>query len=69
MLVGDGVDLQAQAFVELVDDRVREAIEVIHAQPVLTLWTTKRVLDEQVTDTLELGEEASATARLACLAW
>ncbi len=69
MLVGDGVDLQAQAFVELVDDRVREAIEVIHAQPVFTLWTTKRVLDEQVTDTLELGEEASATARLACLAW
>jgi hypothetical protein len=28
MLVGDGVDLQAQAFVELVDDLVREAIEV-----------------------------------------
>lgn len=57
MLVSNGVDLRAQLIMWLVDQCVREPIEVIDAEAEVSMWTSILVLDEQITDALKFCEE------------
>ena len=57
MLVSNGVDLRTQLVVWLVDQCVREPIEVIDAETEVSVRTSILVLDKQITDAFKLGEE------------
>jgi len=57
VLVRNGKDLRSERIVWLVDERVGEAIEMIDAQPEVTVRSTVLILDEQIPDSFELGKE------------
>jgi hypothetical protein len=50
-------DLRSKLIIRFVDERVGEAIEVVDAQPEVTVRATVLVLNEQVPDSFELSEE------------
>ena len=62
MLVRNSKDLRAKLFVRLVDECVWEAVKVVNPQPEIPVGPTVLVLNEQVSDSLELGEERFCNA-------
>jgi hypothetical protein len=68
VLMSDGVDLRPRLLVRLVDDGVGKAIEVVHAEAMVTVRAAQLVLDEQIANPLELGEKCLGKRRLACSA-
>jgi hypothetical protein len=65
----NGKDLWSELVVRLVDERVREAVEVVDAQSEVTVRTAVLVLDEQIPDSLKLGKErfCDAAAGVLCV--
>jgi hypothetical protein len=56
-LVSNGIDLRPRLLVGLVDDRVRETIELVDPHAGFAMRAAKLVFDEQVPNTLELCEK------------
>jgi hypothetical protein len=67
VLVRNGKDLRSKPLMRLVDERVREAIEVVDAQPEVTVRAAILVLNDQVSDALELSEERFRNASACAL--
>lgn len=66
VFVGDGVDLWSFRFVGLVDDRVREAIQMVDTQAEVAMRPPMLVLDQEVSHSLELSEESFSNSQ-ACM--
>jgi hypothetical protein len=58
----NGKDLWSELVVRFVDERVGEVIEVVDAQPEVTVRAAVLVFDEQIPDSFELGEERFCNA-------